>query len=51
MDDFLHRLKQHIPNIVGLAHFFQRPLNARISGQSFAVVGRPFKGGFAFRGT
>src|SRR3954467_5377573 len=32
-------------NLVGLAHLFKRPANARIARQAHAAVGRPFKGG------
>ena len=40
-----HRTKRDQANLVGLAHFFQRPANSRITRQSFAAVGRPFKRG------
>jgi hypothetical protein len=32
-------------NLVGLAHLFKRPANARIARQARAAIGRPFKGG------
>ena len=45
MRGLLHRFERNKTNLVGLAHFFQRPANARITRQSLAAVGRPFKGG------
>src|SRR5262249_52737845 len=32
-------------NLVGLAHLFERPANARIARQALAAIGRPLKGG------
>src|SRR5882757_53301 len=46
MGGFLHRPERNKTNLVRLAHFFQRPANARITRQSLAAVGRPFKGGY-----
>ena len=45
MRGFLHRTERNQANLVGLAHFFERPANARITRQSLAAIGRPFKGG------
>src|SRR5688572_8953231 len=45
MRGFLHRTERNKANLVGLAHFFKRPANARITRQSLAAIGRPFKGG------
>ena len=45
MRGFLHRTKRNQPNLVRLAHFFERPANARVTRQSLAAIGRPFKGG------
>src|SRR5207302_7847450 len=45
MCGFLHRPERNKTNLVRLAHFFQRPANARITRQSLAAIGRPFKGG------
>src|SRR5262245_44134482 len=45
MRAFLHRTKRHKANLVGLAHLLERPANARITRQSPAAVGGPFKGG------
>ncbi len=45
MRGFLHRPERNEANLVGLAHFFQRPANARVARQSLAAIGRPFKGG------
>jgi hypothetical protein len=42
---FLHRTERNKANLVGLAHFFKCPANARITRQSLAAIGRPFKGG------
>ena len=39
MRGFLHRTKRNKANLVGLAHFFQRPANARITRQSLAAIG------------
>ena len=39
MRGFLHRLERNKTNVVGLAHFFKRPANARITRQSFAAIG------------
>ena len=41
----LHRPERNQANLVGLAHLFQRPANARVARQSLAAVGRAFKGG------
>ena len=35
----LHRPKRNKANLVGLAHFFERPANARITRQSPAAIG------------
>src|SRR5262245_15095492 len=45
MRGFLHRTERNKANLIGLAHFFKRPANARITRQSLAAIGRPFKGG------
>src|SRR5215510_4663551 len=45
MRRLLHRTERNKANLVGLAHFFQRPANARITRQSLAAIGGPFKGG------
>src|SRR5262245_65094749 len=45
MRGFLHRTERNKTNLIGLAHFFKRPANARITRQSLAAIGRPFKGG------
>src|ERR1043166_5869848 len=45
MRGFFHRLKRKKTNVVRLAYFFKRPADARITRQSFAAVGLPFKGG------
>ena len=42
---FLHRTERNKTNLVRLAHFFQRPTNARVTRQPLAAIGRPFKGG------
>ena len=36
---FLHRTKRNEANLVGLADFFERPANARITRQSLAAIG------------
>ena len=41
----LHRMERDEANFVGLAHFFERPANARVTRQSLAAIGRPFEGG------
>jgi len=38
MRGFLHRTERNKANFIGLAHFFKRPADARITRQSFAVV-------------
>lgn len=40
-----HRGEGNQPNLVGLAHFFQRPTNAHVACEPLAAVGRVFKGG------
>ena len=45
MRGLLHRSKRNRPDFIGLAHFLERPANARIARQSPAAIGRPFKGG------
>src|SRR4030095_2061445 len=45
MCGFLHRPERNKTNLVRLAHFLERPANARITRQSLAAIGRPFKGG------
>ena len=45
MRGFLLRAKRDKANLVGLAHLFQRPANARIARQALAAIGRPLKGG------
>ena len=39
MRGFLHRPKRDKANLVGLAHFLERPANARITRQSLAAIG------------
>ena len=39
MRGFLQRAKRNKANLVGLAHFLQRPANARITRQSLAAIG------------
>jgi len=39
MRGFLHRTKRNKANLVGLADFFKRPANARITRQSPAAIG------------
>jgi hypothetical protein len=39
MRGFLHRTKRNQANLVRLAHFFERPANARIARQSLAAIG------------
>src|SRR5258708_34965439 len=45
MCGFVHRPERNKTNLVRLAHFLQRPANARITRQSLAAIRRPFKGG------
>src|SRR5215208_6363736 len=45
MRGFLHRTERNKANLVGLAHFFKRPADARITRQSAAAIGGLFKGG------
>jgi hypothetical protein len=45
MRGLLQRPERNKTNLVGLPHFFERPANARITRQSLAAIGRPFKGG------
>src|SRR5262245_51680091 len=45
MRGFLHRTERNKANLVGPAHFLERPANARIARESLAAIGRPFKGG------
>ena len=39
MRGFLHRFERNKTNVVGLAHFLERPANARITRQSLAAIG------------
>jgi hypothetical protein len=39
MRGFLQRTKRNEANLVGLAHFLERPANARIARQSLAAIG------------
>ena len=39
MRGLLHRAKRDEANLVGLAHFLERPANARITRQSLAAIG------------
>jgi hypothetical protein len=39
MRGLLHRTKRNKPNLVRLAHFFERPANARIARESLAAIG------------
>jgi hypothetical protein len=39
MRGLLHRVKRNQANLVGLAHFLERPANARIARQSLAAIG------------
>ena len=43
MRGFLHHGKRNKANLVGLAHLFKRPANARIARQATAAIGRPLK--------
>ena len=45
MSGSLQRTERNQANLLGQAHFFQRPANARIPRQSLAAIGRSFKGG------
>src|SRR5271154_6393588 len=45
MRGFLLRAEREEANLVGLAHLFKRPANARIARQALAAIGRPLKGG------
>src|SRR3954465_2765450 len=44
MRGFLLRAERDQANLVGLAHLFKRPANARIARQALAAVGRSLKG-------
>ena len=39
MRGFLHRNERNKADLIGLAHFFKRPANARIARQSLAAIG------------
>jgi hypothetical protein len=39
------RTQRNKANLVGLAHLFKRPANARIARQALPAIGRPLKGG------
>jgi hypothetical protein len=39
MRGFLHRTERDKANLVGLAHFLERPANPRIARQSLAAIG------------
>src|SRR5271166_382083 len=45
MRGFLLRAEREEADLVGLAHLFKRPANARIARQALAAIGRPLKGG------
>src|ERR1051325_9718410 len=45
MRGLLHRMERNEANGVRLAHFFERPANARVARQSLAAVGGTFEGG------
>src|SRR4051812_1588566 len=45
MRGFLPRAERDEANLVGLAHLFKCPANARIARQAHAAIGRPLKGG------
>ena len=45
MRGFRLRPQRDKANLVGLAHLFKRPANARIARQARAAIGRPLKGG------
>src|SRR5258708_13175238 len=45
MRGFLLRAERDKADLVGLAHLFKRPANARIARQALAAIGRPLKGG------
>ena len=45
MRGFLHLGERNEANVVGLAHFLERPANAHVTRQSPAAIGRAFKGG------
>jgi hypothetical protein len=38
MRPFLHRAERNKANLIGLAHFFERPADARITRQPLAAV-------------
>jgi hypothetical protein len=44
MRGFLHRTERNKTNLVRLARFFKRPANAHVARESFAAIGRSFKG-------
>ena len=39
MRGFLHRTERNKANLVGLADFFKRPANTRITRQALAAIG------------
>ena len=39
MRGFLHRPERNKAHLVGLAHFFERPANARVARQSLTAIG------------
>jgi hypothetical protein len=45
MRGFLLGAERNQAHLIGLAHFFKRPANARIARQASAAIGRPVKSG------
>ena len=45
MRGLLHRGERKQANVVGLAHFLERPAHAHVARQSPAAIGRAFEGG------
>lgn len=46
MCGFLHSVKRNKANVIGLAHFFERPANPHIPGQSPTLIGGVLEGGY-----
>ena len=44
MGGLLHRRERHQADVVGLAHFLERPANAHVARLPLAAVGRVFEG-------
>ena len=45
MRGLLFGLERDKANLVGPAHFFERPADTRVARQALAAVGRPLEGG------